>query len=102
MPNLTPTEFTTAETYLGFLSSGMYAGPPIVLGKPKAYTFAPDVPQNRVSLQGVWTSNSSDLVSGRGAELRLRYQAKDIYIVLGGHGTGEHFCWGPASGPAQT
>ena len=87
VPNLTPTEFTTAETYLGFLSSGMYAGPPIVLGKPKAYTFAPDVPQNRVSLQGVWTSNSSDLVSGRGAELRLRYQAKDIYIVLGGHGT---------------
>jgi cytochrome c biogenesis protein CcdA/thiol-disulfide isomerase/thioredoxin len=87
VPNLTPTEFTTAETYLGFLSSGMYAGSPITLGKPEAYTFAPYISQNRVSLQGVWTSNSSDLVSGRGAELRLRYQAKDVYLVLGGHGS---------------
>jgi cytochrome c biogenesis protein CcdA/thiol-disulfide isomerase/thioredoxin len=87
VPNLTPTELTTAETYLGFLSSGLYAGPHIVLGKPKEYTFARDVPQNYVSLQGIWTSNADDLVSGGNAELRLRYQAKDVYLVLGGHGS---------------
>ncbi len=86
-PNLTPTGLTTPEAYLGFLSSGAYVGPHIVLSKPEIYTFAPDIPLNDVSLQGVWTSTDSDLVSGAGAQLRLRFQAKDVYLVLGGHGT---------------
>jgi cytochrome c biogenesis protein CcdA/thiol-disulfide isomerase/thioredoxin len=86
-PNLTPTELTTPEAYLGFLSSGAYVGPHIVLSKPEMYTFAPDIPLNDVSLHGMWTSTDSDLVSGAGAQLRLHFQAKNVYLVLGGHGT---------------
>ncbi len=86
-PNLTPGELTTPEAYLGFLSSGPYIGSHIVLSKPEPYTFAPQIPLNDVSLQGVWTSTANDLVSGPGAELRLRFQADDVYLVLGGHGT---------------
>ena len=51
--------------------------------KPKPYTFAPRLPLNGVSLQGVWTCTANDLISGARAQLRLRFQAKDVYAVLG-------------------
>ena len=87
VPNLTPTELTTSETYLGLLATGPYTGLYIVLGKPKKYTFSHIILVNSISLQGIWTDNTDDLVSGRGAELRFRYQAKDVFLVLGGHGS---------------
>jgi len=86
-PDLTPKELTTPETYLGFLSGGMYVGPHIVLGKPTPYTFARDVPPSYVSLHGVWTSTDQDVVSGAGAEIRLNFESKDVFMVLGGRGT---------------
>ena len=32
-------------------------------------------------------STANDLISGAASQLRLRFQAKDVYAVLGGHGT---------------
>jgi len=69
------------------LSGGMYVGPHIVLGKPTPYTFARDVPPSYVSLHGVWTSTDQDVVSGAGAEIRLNFESKDVFMVLGGRGT---------------
>jgi hypothetical protein len=34
----------------------------------------------------VWTNHGSVALSGPGAEIRLDYHAKDVFLVLGGHG----------------
>src|SRR5262249_53925120 len=51
------------------------------------YTFAKQMFANAFSYDGTWTVGAQKVVAGPGARLRLEFQAKDVYIVLGGHGT---------------
>jgi cytochrome c biogenesis protein CcdA/thiol-disulfide isomerase/thioredoxin len=89
MPDTTPTEPATPETYLGpeRLDTSRYAGSAIVAGKAHRYTAAASVPQNAISYGGTWTLFGQTATAGPGAELKLHFHAKDVYIVLGGHGT---------------
>jgi len=86
--NLTPTETMTPETYLGAerLDRSRYVGSPIVAGKPAEYTLANSVPENAISYGGGWKLAGQIATAGFGAELRLHFHAKDVYIVLGGRG----------------
>ena len=86
--NLTPTETMTPETYLGAerLDRSRYVGSPIVAGKPAEYTLAKSVPENAISYGGGWKLAGQIATAGFGAELRLHFRAKDVYIVLGGRG----------------
>jgi cytochrome c biogenesis protein CcdA/thiol-disulfide isomerase/thioredoxin len=87
VPDLTPKETTTPETYLGLFALPLYVGTKVLLDKTEKYRFGPEVPLDDVSFQGVWTNNGNDALAGAGAAIELRFQAKDVYLVLGGRGT---------------
>jgi len=86
VPDRTPKETTTPETYLGWPALQLYTGTHIIVDRPLHYRFGAQVPLDYVSFQGVWTNNGSVALSGAGAELRLDYHAKNVFLVLGGHG----------------
>jgi thiol-disulfide isomerase/thioredoxin len=85
--DLTPKETTTPETYLGIFGLQLYAGTHLVLGATENCVFAPVLPLNYVSFQGTWSNNGNYALSRSRAALRLHFQAKDVYVVLGGTGT---------------
>jgi cytochrome c biogenesis protein CcdA/thiol-disulfide isomerase/thioredoxin len=86
-PDMTPTEAMTPETYLGFQRIGNYTGSRIVPDKPVRYRFAKSLFANAFSYDGVWNVGGEKITAGRDARLRLLFQAKDVYLVLGGRGT---------------
>jgi cytochrome c biogenesis protein CcdA/thiol-disulfide isomerase/thioredoxin len=87
VPDLTPGEQTTPETYLGLYGLQFYIGSKVKLDRASHYVFPPVIPLNYVSFQGVWDNNGADATSGPGAAIRLHFRAKDVYLVLGGHGS---------------
>ena len=88
VPNTTPTELMTPETYLGpqRLDRSRYVGSTVATGKAADYTLAASVPENAISYGGEWTLVGQIATAGLGAQLRLHFRAKDVYIVLGGRG----------------
>jgi cytochrome c biogenesis protein CcdA/thiol-disulfide isomerase/thioredoxin len=91
LPDMTPTEAMTPETYLGYERLANYTGSRIVPDVKTRYTFAKKMFANAFSYDGTWTVGAQKVVAGPGARLRLEFQAKDVYIVLGGHGTVQAF-----------
>jgi cytochrome c biogenesis protein CcdA/thiol-disulfide isomerase/thioredoxin len=83
----TPDELLTPETYLGTARIADYAGSRIVPGRFATYHAALSLPQNELTYGGSWRIGPQQVVAGPGAFLRLHFHAKDVYIVLGGHGT---------------
>jgi cytochrome c biogenesis protein CcdA/thiol-disulfide isomerase/thioredoxin len=83
----TPTGLLTPETYLGYARLTTYVGTRLVPDVTAPYTFAKSVPENEISYDGDWRVGSSQIVAGPRARLRLNFSAKNVYIVLGGHGT---------------
>jgi thiol-disulfide isomerase/thioredoxin len=88
VPNLTPTELQTPETYLGpqRLDPTRYVGTKLVPDRAVEYRLAGSVPQDDISYGGVWTLSAQTATAGLGARLALHYHAEDVYIVLAGHG----------------
>jgi cytochrome c biogenesis protein CcdA/thiol-disulfide isomerase/thioredoxin len=87
LPDVTPTEAMTPETYLGYARIANYTGTQIVPDKPAQYTFANSLFSNAFSYDGTWRVGSEKITAIKDARLRLDFQAKDVYIVLGGKGT---------------
>jgi cytochrome c biogenesis protein CcdA/thiol-disulfide isomerase/thioredoxin len=87
LPDTTPTEAMTPESYLGYARIGNYTGTPIVPARAARYTFATSLPPNGYSYDGTWRVGSEAITAIRDARLRLDFEAKDVYIVLGGKGT---------------
>ena len=88
VPNTTPTELMTPETYLGpqRLDTSRYVGSKLVTGKTAEYTLAGGVPANAISYGGEWTLAGQTATAGLGARLELHFEAEKVYIVLGGTG----------------
>ncbi len=87
LPNMTPTGLLTPETYLGYERIQNYTGTRITPGRPARYTFANTIPASAFSYDGTWRIGAEQAVAGQNARLRLNFQARNVYIVLGGHGT---------------
>ena len=87
LPDPTPTEAMTPETYLGYARIGNYTGTPIQPDKSAHYTFANNLFANAFSYDGTWQVGAERITAGPGARLRLQFQAKDVYLVLGGRGS---------------
>jgi len=83
----TPTELLTPESYLGYARLQNDVGRNPVPDRSARYAFPSSIPAGTLSYDGTWTVESQRAVAGPGARLRLRFQAKDVYVVLGGHGT---------------
>ena len=52
----------------------------------RTYHFPPQLPLHHLALGGLWTVLEERGVTGRGARLRVHFQASKVYLVLGGHG----------------
>jgi cytochrome c biogenesis protein CcdA/thiol-disulfide isomerase/thioredoxin len=86
LPDTTPTEAMTPETYLGYARIANYSGTPVVPDEPARYTFANSLVSNAFSYDGTWRVASEEITAIRDARLRLDFQAKNVYLVLGGRG----------------
>ncbi len=87
LPDLTPTELATPETYLGTARIENYTGSALRPGRMAAYRPAVSLPQDELTYGGSWNIGTQQIVAGPGAFLRLHFHAENVYIVLGGHGT---------------
>jgi cytochrome c biogenesis protein CcdA/thiol-disulfide isomerase/thioredoxin len=83
----TPHELMTPESYLGYARLQNYVGSNPVPDSFADYSFAKTIPDGALSYAGRWKVGAQSIAAGPGAALRLRFQAKDVYIVMGGHGT---------------
>ncbi len=83
----TPTSLMTPESYLGYARLQNYLGRPPVPDKAATYAFPASLPVNALSYAGRWTVGSQSIVAGPEARLRLHFEARNVYIVLGGRGT---------------
>ncbi len=86
-PNTTPTGLLTPETYLGYSRIANYVGSAISPDLTADYLLPPSLPENTLAYGGEWHVGPERIVAGRNASLRLHFHAKNVYIVLGGHGT---------------
>jgi cytochrome c biogenesis protein CcdA/thiol-disulfide isomerase/thioredoxin len=87
VPDRTPSESTTPETYLGTQRIDDYVGTPIDPDVSARYQFPSSLPANGVSFSGNWTVSDWSALAGSAAEIRLSFTADDVYLVLGGDGT---------------
>jgi cytochrome c biogenesis protein CcdA/thiol-disulfide isomerase/thioredoxin len=87
VPNKTPTNETTPESYVGYEEAQHEAGTPLVHDKAADYHAPSTVPTNSFALNGTWTDHSQEATAGSGATLGLHFVADDVYLVMGGTGT---------------
>jgi cytochrome c biogenesis protein CcdA/thiol-disulfide isomerase/thioredoxin len=87
LADLTPTELTTPETYLGYEHRlADYVGSTPVPDRTAEYTAPKAVAQNGWALSGRWKLGPEHTTAVRDAGLALHFHAKDVYLVMGGHG----------------
>jgi cytochrome c biogenesis protein CcdA/thiol-disulfide isomerase/thioredoxin len=87
LPDTTPTEPTNPETYLGYDRLQYLVGTTPVPDQATSYQFPGQIAPGTYALSGTWTIGAQKATAGPGARLELGYQAKDVYLVLGGTGT---------------
>src|SRR5207245_4002697 len=83
----TPTGLITPESYLGYERLANYAGSPIKQDEPASYRLPLVLGLNQLAYGGSWRVELQQIVAGRGAALRLHFQARKVHLVLGGRGT---------------
>ena len=87
VPDRTPQERTTPETYLGYhYSEPNLFGESVTADTMTNYQPAPTLPQDAFAFGGPWNVSSERATAGPGATLALQYQARNVYLVLGGTG----------------
>ena len=86
VPDVTPQGLFTPESYLGYARLARYAGSPLSKNLVADYTFPKTLPQNDLAYSGAWRVGAEKIVAGPNARLRLHYNARNVYLVLGGEG----------------
>ncbi len=88
VPNLTPTEPTNPESYVGYerVQYLQNTATP-VQNAPVTYTFPKSLSLGYFALSGTWTDHQQEATAGTSARLEINYEAKDVYLVIGGRGT---------------
>ncbi len=81
----TPTELTTPESYLGYDRLANFSQR-VTYNVAATYRLPKTLSPDELAYGGRWTVQASRIVAGANARLRLRFQARDVFLVLGGHG----------------
>ena len=98
----TPTELTTPESYLGYERLAHFADKTVTPDKFATYRFPPgDLEQNELAYAGRWRVAAQRIVAGPGAQLRLRFIARSVHLVLGGQGSVAVFVDGAPQGTVK-
>lgn len=88
IPDRTPTEQQTAETYLGSDYAPLHASGTVpAANTTQAYALPSSVQPDTFAIGGTWTSGPQSLTAGQNATLKLNFSADDVYLVIGGSGT---------------
>jgi cytochrome c biogenesis protein CcdA/thiol-disulfide isomerase/thioredoxin len=87
VPNKTPTNQTTPESYIGYQEEQYAVGTAIVHDEPQVYQAPSSVPLNSFAFDGTWTDHSQEATAGSDAQITLHFVANDVYLVMGGTGT---------------
>jgi hypothetical protein len=82
----TPSGPLTPESYLGYLRLQRYVGSKVVPDKLARYELPKALGDSELAYGGSWRVEKERIVAGRDARLRLRFYARDVYLVLGGKG----------------
>jgi cytochrome c biogenesis protein CcdA/thiol-disulfide isomerase/thioredoxin len=82
----TPTQITTPESYLGYLRIDRYRGDELVPDAESTYRFAGRLNVDELSFGGRWSVERQRSVAGERARVRLRFRARDVFLVLSGSG----------------
>jgi len=85
--DLTPAEQTTPESYLGYQHPQNLAGQTVQEGQMSTYQALSSIPPDEYAYNGNWLIGSESATAGARASLALDFQAKNVYLVLGGSGT---------------
>jgi hypothetical protein len=82
-----PSGVITPESYLGYERLDRFVGSKIYPDKLARYELAKALGLSNLSYGGHWRIEKERIVAGRDARLRLRFYARNVYLVLGGKGT---------------
>jgi len=86
--DLTPTEATNPETYLGTERSSYLQAETMTDGVTQTFSPPSALSTDMYDLAGSWTPSSQDIIAGKNASLNLQFSGDhDIYLVLGGKGS---------------
>jgi cytochrome c biogenesis protein CcdA/thiol-disulfide isomerase/thioredoxin len=80
-------ELVTPESYLGWQRLARHAGTDVQRDREAAYEPPAQLAENELAFGGFWTVEDERAVAGRNATLRLRYRARDVFLVLTGTGS---------------
>jgi len=80
-------ELVTPESYLGWQRLARHAGTDVQRDREAAYEPPTQLAENELAFGGFWTVEDERAVAGRDATLRLRYRARDVFLVLTGSGS---------------
>ena len=80
----------TPETYLGYGRQESFSSPEeIAQQETFTYTIPEDIPLHHFALSGDWTINYEHVrADGLGAQLKLHFYAKDVFLVMDAENTG--------------
>jgi cytochrome c biogenesis protein CcdA/thiol-disulfide isomerase/thioredoxin len=88
VPDATPTDAVTPETYLGQHYAPLHvSGEAPTSDQPTAYHYPARLDPDTFALDGTWTVGDEAATAGPGARLELSYQADQAYLVLAGQGS---------------
>jgi cytochrome c biogenesis protein CcdA/thiol-disulfide isomerase/thioredoxin len=83
----TPRTLLTPESYLGYQRLARFAQD-VTPDRFATYGFpAGDLQLNELAYEGRWRVEGERIVAGPDAKLRLRFSARKVHLVLGGHGS---------------
>jgi len=88
VPDRTPSEQTTPETYLGYShGTADLVDQTVQEGTLAHYQLPSSIPQDGYAYGGGWSIGAEASTAGQDATLQLNFEAQDVYLVLGGSGT---------------
>ncbi|MEA2450869.1 MAG: hypothetical protein QOG63_2801 [Thermoleophilaceae bacterium] len=82
----TPSVRTTPETYLGAARTQGFVNGTIAPGSHRYVAGGRQLYLNELAYDGLWRITPESATAGRDGRLFLRFQAKDVYLVLGSPG----------------
>ena len=87
VPNLTPTDVQSPETYLGTQQSQYLANGTMTPNATQSFTLPSQVPSQSYVLGGTWHTEPEFITAVSDATLALNFSSSKVYLVLSGSGT---------------
>jgi cytochrome c biogenesis protein CcdA/thiol-disulfide isomerase/thioredoxin len=88
VPNLTPTEAMNPESYVGYQRVQYLENTAEPRENvPETFTYPKSLSLGYFALSGVWNDHAQEATAVSKSGLEISYEARDVYLVMGGSGT---------------